>query len=85
MVTHVVWVLLAILLTLSLLGASDTAITPAPVTHTVTGDNIWLAAVTILDKSLLKLSYGWLWAGLYFILVTITGIINEVICVNVAS
>jgi len=74
LVTHVVWVLLAILLTLSLLGASDTAITPAPVTHTVTGDNIWLAAVTILDKSLLKLSYGWLWAGLYFILVTITGI-----------
>ena len=79
LVTHTVWVLLSVLLTLSLLGAAeetdpDLSVTSASLSHTQTGDNIWLAAVTILDKSLLTLSYGWLWAGLYFILVTITAI-----------
>lgn len=73
-VTHIVWGLLCVLLTLSLLGA-DTDHSPAtPIAHMATGDNIWLAAVTILDKSLLGLSYGWLWSGLYFVLVTISGI-----------
>ena len=81
LVTHTVWVLLSVLLTLSLLGAAEAdpdlsglSVTSASLSHTQTGDNIWLAAVTILDKSLLTLSYGWLWAGLYFILVTITAI-----------
>ena len=79
LVTHTVWVLLSVLLTLSLLGAAEAApglsvVTSASLSHTQTGDNIWLAAVTLLDKSLLTLSYGWLWAGLYFILVTITAI-----------
>ena len=81
LVTHTVWVLLSVLLTLSLLGAAESdpdlsglSVTSASLSHTQTGDNIWLAAVTILDKSLLTLSHGWLWAGLYFILVTITAI-----------
>ena len=75
LVTHVVWVLLSILLTLSLLGAADISDPAAAVvTQSVTGDNIWLAAVTIMDKSLLNLSYGWLWSGLYFILIIIIGL-----------
>ena len=74
LVTHTVWVLLCVLLTLSLLGAADIGPVTVQVTSSITGDNIWLAAVTILDKSLLTLSYGWLWAGLYFVLVTLTAI-----------
>ena len=79
LLTHTVWVLLATLLTLSLLGAAaDTSAglgqVSASLARTVTGDNVWLAAVTILDQALLGLSYGWLWAGLYFVLVTITAV-----------
>ena len=79
LLTHTVWVLLAVLLTLSLLGAAaDTSAglgqVSASLARTVTGDNVWLAAVTILDQALLGLSYGWLWAGLYFVLVTITAV-----------
>ena len=44
------------------------------VTHDVIGDNIWLTAFTFLDKSLLKLSNGWLWAGMYYILVVKYGL-----------
>ena len=51
-------VVLSILLTLSLFGAADTAVTAVAVTHDVIGDNIWLTAVTFLDKSLLKLGNG---------------------------
>ena len=61
--THIVWSLLCILLTLSLLNTDHVMTTPAQVAHTLTGDNIWLAAVTILDQSLLSLSHGWLWSG----------------------
>ena len=61
-------------MTLSLLGVADTAVTAVAVTHDVIGDNIWLTAVTFLDKSLLKLSDGWLWAGMYYILVIKYGV-----------
>ena len=71
-VSHIVWVLLSLLLTLALLGAGNPNIKEsAEVIRTVTGEGLWLAAVTIMDKSLLTLSHGWLWAGLYFILLSV--------------
>merc|ERR1719192_926519 len=71
-VSHVVWVLLSLLLTLALLGAGDSNIRDsAQVIRTVTGEGLWLAVTTIVDKTLLTLGYGWLWAGLYLILLSI--------------
>ena len=71
-VSHVVWVLLSLLLTLALLGAGDSNIRDsAQVIRTVTGEGLWLAVTTILDKTLLTLGYGWLWAGLYLILLSV--------------
>lgn len=71
-VSHVVWVLLALLLTLALLGAGDSNVRDsAQVIRSVTGEGLWLVAITILDKSLLTLGYGWLWAGLYLVLLTV--------------
>ena len=74
-VSHIVWVLLALLLTLALLGAGNPNIKEsAEVIRTVTGEGLWLAAVTLMDKSLLTLGHGWLWAGLYFILLSVISI-----------
>jgi len=71
-VSHVVWVLLSLLLTLALLGAGDTNVRDsAQVIRSVTGEGLWLAAITILDKTLLTLGYGWLWAGLYLVLLSV--------------
>ena len=40
----------------------------------LTGTDIWLAAVTLGEKAFSSLSYGWLWAGLYFILVILVAV-----------
>merc|ERR1712212_1465168 len=79
-VAHLVWVLLSTVLTFSLIGLAQLSsyppingLTPAPVPATV-DTGIWLAAVTLGEKAFATLSYGWLWAGLYFILVIIVGV-----------
>ena len=40
----------------------------------VTGHGVWMAGQTMLEKSLLTISYGWLWAGLYFLLLAIVSV-----------
>jgi len=84
-VAHLVWLLLALLLTYALLGLAQNAEVlqlPVEVNKEATGamllsntgTGIWLAAVTLGEKAFSTLSYGWLWAGLYFILVIIVGV-----------
>jgi SNF family Na+-dependent transporter len=108
-VAHLVWLLLALLLTYALLGLAQNAEVlqlPVEVNKEATGalllsntgTGIWLAAVTLDkliclifmnfrgeidlpdfhdfsgEKAFSTLSYGWLWAGLYFILVIIVGV-----------
>jgi len=94
-VSHLVWVLLAVLLTFSLLGVATSAenltITEgSEVIVSITGHGVWLAGQTLLEKSLLTISYGWLWAGLYFLLLTAVGVTSlfgylEVITSSIAS
>ena len=94
-VSHLVWVILAVLLTFSLLGVAITAdkinITKgSEVIVSVTGHGVWLAAQTMIEKSLMTISHGWLWAGLYFILLAIVGATSlfgylEVITSSLAS
>ena len=63
-------------LTLCLLGAAQDslAVSPgSPVLAHHTGRGLWLAGVTLLERSLASLSHGWLWAGLYFILLCLVG------------
>merc|ERR1711963_249784 len=89
-VAHLVWLLLALLLTFALLGLAQNAEVlqlpvevnkeaTGPLLLANTGTGIWLAAVTLGEKAFTTLSYGWLWAGLYFILV-ITITITFVFC-----
>jgi len=76
-VSHLVWVLLCILLTLCLLGLTmyDDSISPSPEdTVTNAGKDIWLAMDTLTQNSFIILSHGWLWAGLYFILIILVGL-----------
>merc|ERR1712223_529693 len=84
-VAHLVWLLLALLLTFALLGLAQNAEVlqlpvevnkeaTGPLLLANTGTGIWLAAVTLGEKAFATLSYGWLWAGLYFILVIIVGV-----------
>ena len=40
----------------------------------VTGKDIWLVTMTIIETSLASVSFGWLWAGLYFILIILVGV-----------
>ena len=79
-VAHLVWVLLSTVLTFSLIGLAQLSsyppingLTPALVPATV-DTGIWLAAATLLEKAFATLSYGWLWAGLYFILIILVGV-----------
>ena len=37
----------------------------------LTGEGVWLGAITLVESSFNELSYDWLWAGLFFILVVI--------------
>ena len=76
MTSHLVWVILATLLTFSLLGTHD--ISP-------TGQGVWLAAVTLLDKSFLAMNNGWFWAGLYFLLLTLLGVTSVIGYVEVIT
>jgi len=83
-VAHLVWLLLAVLLTFALLGLAEGAgelrlpveaatEAGAPLLHAL-GTDIWLATVTLGEKAFASLSYGWLWAGLYFLLVVLVGV-----------
>ena len=78
-VSHLVWVVLAVLLTFSLLGVAISAekmstAEGSEVIVSVTGHGVWMAGQTMLEKSLLTISYGWLWAGLYFLLLAIVSV-----------
>jgi len=94
-VSHLVWVLLAVLLTFSLLGVAVSAdkislTKGSEVLVSVTGHGLWLAAQTLLEKSMMTISHGWLWAGLYFILLAVVGATSlfgylEVITSSLAS
>jgi SNF family Na+-dependent transporter len=69
--SHLVWVILAILLTFSLLGIAHTSHTinlTDPSLISITGQGLWLAAVTLIESSLSNISYGWFWAELFFML-----------------
>jgi SNF family Na+-dependent transporter len=68
---HLVWVLLSVLLTLALLGLTGQAV-PALLPGPSTG--LELAMATLGERALATLGYGWLWAGLYFILVILAGV-----------
>jgi len=78
LISHLVWVLLSVLLILSLLGIShhnqtinigNLAADPALIS--ITGRGVWLAGITVLESSLATISYGWLWAGLFFVFITL--------------
>ena len=81
-VSHLVWVLLATLLTLALLGVAQgsEALSLRPGARfgeellATTGTGVWLGASTLAEKAAGSLSHGWLWAGLYFILVCIVAV-----------
>ena len=84
-VSHLVWVILSLILTLALLGVAHThqAINLACLTSpsscdtalvSITGRDIWLATITLVETSLASVSFGWLWAGLFLLLLLITGI-----------
>lgn len=73
---HLLWLLLGLALTLCLLGAAQDSLVVSPgspVLAHLTGRGLWLAGVTLLERSLASLSHGWLWAGLYFILLCLVG------------
>lgn len=81
LVSNLVWVLLTTLLTCSLLGmalqADNLSLPPNSdplLLVSQTGHNVWLAAVTMLQQSFTLLSQAWLWAGLYFLLLLLTGL-----------
>jgi len=80
-ISHLVWVILAILLTFSLLGVAHntqtiniTNLASDPSLISITGQGIWLAAITLIETSLAKISFGWLWASLFFILLILVSI-----------
>merc|ERR1719204_2100613 len=79
-VAHLVWVLLSTVLTFSLIGLAQLGSYPPNngVPRALMPDDvdtgIWLAAATLLEKAFASLSYGWLWAGLYFILIILVGV-----------
>jgi len=77
-ISHLVWVILAILLVFSLLGVAHntktinlTTLASDPALTSITGHCVLLAAITLVERSLDTISTGWLWAGLYFILLII--------------
>ena len=82
---HIVWIVLSCLLSLALLGVAhsrqainlDCLASPdecdAAIVSTI-GKDIWLVTMTMIETSLASVSFGWLWAGLFLLLLVITGI-----------
>jgi len=68
---HLVWILLSVLLTFALLGVSSPN---SSVLLTSRDQGVYLSSTTLLQSSFPLLSQGWLWAGLYFILIIILGL-----------
>ena len=80
-ISHLLWVILVILLTFSLLGVAHstqaitlTNLAQDPAILSITGQGVWLAAITLIETSLATITYGWLWAGLFFILIILVSI-----------
>ena len=83
---HIVWIVLSCLLSLALLGVAHSrqainldCLTSSPAECdtaivSVTGKDIWLVTMTMIETSLASVSFGWLWAGLFLLLLVITGI-----------
>ena len=78
---HIFWVLLSTFLIFSLFGVAykeDTInlrnLSPDHPLISITGEGVWLGAITLVESSFTELSYGWLWAGLFFILLMILSI-----------
>ena len=74
-----VWAILSVLLMFSLLGVTHNLQTininhlPGdPGLVSITGNNVWLTGVTVVETALANVTTGWLWAGLLFILIFIT-------------
>lgn len=80
LVSHLVWVLLGTILTFSLLGAAHQSGNLSLHTQdplllvSMTGHDIWLAFITLVEKSFTTLDQGWLWAGFYFILLCLVAV-----------
>jgi len=78
---HLVWILLGVIFTFSLLGVAHTTLAinlenlaSDPSLLSITGHGLWFSAVTLVETSLASISSGWLWAGLYFVLIFLAGI-----------
>ena len=93
-IAHLVWIILATILTCSLLGAAYNAksfhLTSDLSLPSIVGHGVWLISVTLVEKSLATLSTGWLWAGLFFILILLVSVTSvfgyiEVITNNLVS
>ena len=89
---QVVWVLLSTLLIFSLLGVAykeDTRnlknLTSEHLLLSITGEGVWLGAITLVESSFTELTFGWLWAGLFFILLIIISITSILGYVEVIS
>ena len=64
-ISHLVWVILAVLLTFSLLGVAHntqtinlTNLASDPALISITGHGVWLAAITLIEASLANISTG---------------------------
>ena len=78
---HLLWVILLILLTFSLLGVAHstqtinlTNLAQDPAILSITGQNVWLVAITLIETSLSTINYGWFWAGIFFIIIILVSI-----------
>ena len=40
----------------------------------ILGRGVWLGGITVLESSLATLPTGWLWAGLFFVFITLGGV-----------
>ena len=43
------------------------------------GRGVWLAGMTLVESSLSTLPTGWLWAGLFFVFITLGLLYNQVL------
>jgi len=91
-VGHIFWVFLSIFMVLSLLGVAykeDAAnlrnLSSEISLLSITGEGIWLGAVTLLQSSFSELSYAWLWSGLFLILLIIINLISLLGTINVIA
>jgi len=66
MAAHVVWVTCCLLLCFSLFGVAGS--------HLQSGTGLWLVTITLVESGLAELSNGWLWAGLFFILLVLVSL-----------